>query len=232
MKRSIMAALVGLAVLGVAGLVSMYLSSRGISVYIGSGPKEGSFVIEGGAEMPPELAAALKEAMRKAEAGEVGEGTSIELDSESQAAFLRFAEQGQAKAEASRRGKRFPVEQLQTLDGQPIDLGESRTLINFWATWCAPCIAEMPLLEALAAEGEYQVITINNDFDRGELDDWLAENALSLPVHYDAGNALAAEFGVRSWPTSLVLDEQGVVLHGFSAAPSELAALKAMLRAY
>lgn len=180
--------------------------------------------------MPAELAAALKEAMRNAENGESGEVKTLELDPASQAAFLRFVEQNAQRASASRLGRRFPVERLQTLDGQPIALSGPRTLVNFWATWCTPCIAEMPLLEALAAEGEYQVITISNDFDRGDLEDWLESRPLGLPIHYDAGNALASEFGVSSWPTSLVLDAQGVVLSDFSAAPAELALLKAMLR--
>jgi thiol-disulfide isomerase/thioredoxin len=180
-------------------------------------------------QLPPEVAAALREAMEQTDKGEQGVVRKIELSGEQAAAFLRLAEAGQSTAATERRGRTFP-ETLVSLDAGTISSRGQPTLVNFWATWCAPCIAELPLLEALEAEGEYRVITINNDFDRQHLDDWLAANPLSLPIHYDAGNALAAQFGVNSWPTSLLLDEHGVVLRDFvGEVPKTLDALKATL---
>lgn len=117
-----------------------------------------------------------------------------------------------------RQGRVFPHPELNTLDGSKIALRGKRTVVNFWATWCAPCLTEMPLFEKLAAERpDLAVVTINNDFDRADLDGWLAQRDFTLPVHYDAGNALAAELGVRSWPTTLILDANGTIvdeLHG------------------
>jgi thiol-disulfide isomerase/thioredoxin len=180
-------------------------------------------------QLPPEVAEALREAMEQASKGEQGVVRTIELSGEQAAAFQRLADAQRSAAPTMRQGRTFP-DMLAALDGETISSRGQPTLVNFWATWCAPCIAELPLLEALDAEGEYRVITINNDFDRQHLEDWLAANPLSLPIHYDAGNALAAEFGVNSWPTSLLLDEHGVVLRDFvGEVPKTLDALKATL---
>ena len=217
-------------------LTSAVLLGAGALVWLGlavQGKRHESHAIriEGVDTLPPEVMAAMQDALRRNNAGEPAEGKVIQLDGAAAAALLKHVQGQQANAPA-RRGRVFPQPTLQTVNQGEVSIPGKPTLVNFWATWCAPCIAEMPLFEALDAEGEYRVITINNDFERGDLDDWLAANPLALPVHFDAGNALAGEFAVTSWPTTLVLDEQGVVVHDFAGAPKELEILKAMIRAY
>ena len=78
---------------------------------------------------------------------------------------------------------------LSNFDGQTL-------VINFWATWCAPCIEEMPALDTLnqrlqAAEVPARVIAINTDFVPENGPEWLIENNIrTLEAFYDAtGNA-------------------------------------------
>ncbi len=93
--------------------------------------------------------------------------------------------------------------QLKQLKGKPL-------LINLWATWCAPCIAELPALDRLAAQGQVKVLTVSQDMvqlekvaaflkQRGtaRLEPWLdPENELGF--HYQA-----------TLPTSIFYDAQG-----------------------
>jgi thiol-disulfide isomerase/thioredoxin len=179
--------------------------------------------------LPPELAAALREAMADAKTGRPDQKRTVTLDAAQSAAVMKHFGAMATEGQAVRRNKPFPRISLPTLAGESLPLTGFTTVVNFWATWCAPCIAEMPLFEALAAEGEDRVVTINNDFDRADLDAWLRVNPLGLPVHYDDGNALAGELGINQWPTTLVLDPNGVVVADFSTGVTDLASLKARL---
>ncbi|HLO76191.1 MAG TPA: TlpA disulfide reductase family protein [Magnetospirillum sp.] len=103
--------------------------------------------------------------------------------------------------------------------GKPLQLSDFRgrvTLVNLWATWCPPCIAEMPDLDALQQRlggDRFQVVTIS--LDRGGSDlakRWLARNELRHLKPYAAD---PGQFTNAVLPTSLLLDAQGrVAWHG------------------
>lgn len=87
-------------------------------------------------------------------------------------------------------------------------------LVNFWATWCPPCLKEMPAIDALSAsmEGdEFEVVAISTD--RGSPDKpaaWLAENGVeTLELYHDGRMAAARAAGLLGQPTTLILDRQG-----------------------
>lgn len=128
-------------------------------------------------------------------------------------------------------------------DGTPGDLSDYAgrvVLLNFWATWCAPCKAEMPSLQALAremGEGELAVVTIA--FGRHNPDQmaaFFAEAGIdALPLHLDASGDLARGLGVTGLPTTVLLDREGQVIARQTgeadwADPAIVAALHEMLR--
>lgn len=87
-------------------------------------------------------------------------------------------------------------------------------LVNFWATWCAPCRKEMPQLAELQAEfgGEdFEVVTIATGRNpRPAMEAFFEEIGVNnLPMHTDASSALARDMGVLGLPVTLILDPSG-----------------------
>ena len=103
--------------------------------------------------------------------------------------------------------------------GQPADMAPYRgkvLLVNLWATWCAPCIKELPSLGALQQElggDQFQVVTIAVDErDPAKIQPFLAQHgAGSLPVLIDRDRTLEKVAQVSALPTSLLVDRDGKV---------------------
>ena len=86
-------------------------------------------------------------------------------------------------------------------------------LVNFWATWCAPCIKEMPSLDRLKSKinGDFDVIAISVDRDGVEkVTDFFDENKISnLEKFFDIKNSLAKEMNLYGVPTSFFVNKEG-----------------------
>jgi thiol-disulfide isomerase/thioredoxin len=94
------------------------------------------------------------------------------------------------------------------------DLAGEVVVLNFWATWCAPCREEMPTLaalqEELGDEGVRVATVATGRNDPVEIDRFLAEaGADALPRWRDPGQALAREMGVLGLPVTVILDREG-----------------------
>lgn len=94
------------------------------------------------------------------------------------------------------------------------DFAGKVTVLNLWATWCPPCLKEMPALNELQAalkDSGAQVVTVAvQSGGRAKAKDFLKENMLyELPAYADERNALPREVGILGLPTTLILDPQG-----------------------
>ncbi|WP_438992192.1 TlpA disulfide reductase family protein [Lentibacter sp.] len=104
-----------------------------------------------------------------------------------------------------------------TAEGKTARLSEHTgkiVLLNFWATWCAPCRKEMPMLAELQSElggADFEVITLaTGRNDPAAMARFFAEiNVTNLPLHTDANSAVAREMGVLGLPATVLIARDG-----------------------
>lgn len=115
-------------------------------------------------------------------------------------------------------GQVAPDFTLSDLDGRPVTLAQLRgkvVIVNFWATWCPPCRAEMPSMEQLHRElsGEGLVIlAINIEKDgRRTVPKFLAASPHTFPVLLDEQETVQTRYGVEKFPESFILRKDGTI---------------------
>lgn len=104
-----------------------------------------------------------------------------------------------------------------TFDEQPLNLSDWQgkwVLVNFWATWCAPCRHEMPMLSELQTElggDDFEVLTIATSRNPpAKMEDFFAEIGVdNLPLHRDPQSTLARQMAVLGLPVTLILNPDG-----------------------
>lgn len=110
-------------------------------------------------------------------------------------------------------GKNVADLSVQTLDGgvQPLKdvAGGKPVILNVWATWCSPCLREMPTLDALGKAGEFEVVAIATDKDAKVVKDYLRKQTwgAGMQVWFDGlGAVTRKQLGAVAIPVTYVLD--------------------------
>lgn len=108
--------------------------------------------------------------------------------------------------------------QFQAVDGRNVNLAQMRgkvVLVDFWATWCPPCVKEVPAVKAayekLHARG-FEVIGISLDDKKQDLLSFINGHKMEWPQYFDessANNKVAKQFGIEEIPTMWLVDKQG-----------------------
>jgi thiol-disulfide isomerase/thioredoxin len=154
------------------------------------------------------------------------------------AVLLLTAASGGAQATPESLGTVDPRWRMMTVDGSPVELASFHgdvLIVNVWATWCRPCVTEMPSLQALheafAGRG-VRVLAVAADRP-GPVTRFLRRHQLDLPVFLEA-DPFPPSLGVSAVPTTLVVDQRGnIVLRHRGAAdwnrPEVHAFLEALL---
>ena len=132
--------------------------------------------------------------------------------------------------EGTHVGNLAPDFQLKNLDGQSVSLSDLQgkpVLINFWATWCHPCIYEMPYLQQVYEEWSdkgLMVLAINIGESSAQVEAFMQSHDLSLPVLLDAKQAVAQKYNIWSIPTTFFIDKDGIIQEKIVCAfPSKIA---------
>ncbi len=116
-----------------------------------------------------------------------------------------------------------PDFELPLLDGltlvSPSDFAGRPLFLNFWATWCQPCVRELPAFEAFIAshsgdENGPALLTINLGETAAEISGFLAGIGVrNLPVALDINEVVKLDYGVQNLPTTFIIDGAGLVRH-------------------
>ncbi len=121
---------------------------------------------------------------------------------------------------------------LKTLEGEAVTLQQTRgkvVVLDFWATWCPPCRAELPSIEKLRAEfsGAVDFYGINDE-ESGTVKSFLNKNHYQMAVLMDSKRQVHRQYGVTSIPTLLIIDKNGVIKEHFIGSRSEASLRKAI----
>ena len=107
---------------------------------------------------------------------------------------------------------------IPALAGEPVKVSDftgNITLLNFWATWCPPCRAEMPSIERLhqAMQGKsFQIIAVNSGEHRSQVASFIEKNKYTFPIYLDESNELSSIFAARGLPSTYLVSKEGKVI--------------------
>jgi len=117
----------------------------------------------------------------------------------------------------ARVGQPAPDFQLQNLDRESVSLNDLKgkpVLLNFWATWCGPCVSEMPYLQEIYDEWSGKglvLLAINGGESSSKVSNFLQNYNLSLPVLLDTEGIVAQRYNIMGIPTTFFIDKDGII---------------------
>lgn len=114
-------------------------------------------------------------------------------------------------------GDLAPDFQLDNLEGASVSLSDFRgspVMLNFWATWCSPCVREMPDIQSMYEEQSVKglvLLPVNMGSTSSQVKEFLQSHDLFLPVLLDIDRKVAQEYGIQYIPTTFFIDEEGII---------------------
>lgn len=131
--------------------------------------------------------------------------------------FLIAQSKGQ-RVKIIREGDRAPEFTLQTTEGKVVSLSSLRgkvVMVHFWATWCPPCVEEIPTLDRFyrAFFGkDFELLAVSVDEGGApDVTSFMQRNKLTLPVFLNPDRSIANLFGTFKFPETYIIDRQGIV---------------------
>lgn len=123
---------------------------------------------------------------------------------------------------------------LKDLNGKEVSLSDykgKKVFLNFWASWCPPCKAEMPDIEKLYMEtkdSDLVILAVNVGEVKSKVSSFLNDNKYSFPVLLDSDQKITNQYNISGIPTSFFIDEEGNIVSSISGGMS-LAEMKSYI---
>ncbi len=117
----------------------------------------------------------------------------------------------------TQKGNIAPDISLYDLDGKAVKLSDFRgqvVMLNFWATWCGPCEAEMSSMEAIYKkykDSGFVILAVDVGDSEVKVKRYIKEHNLTFPVLLDWSQAIAGDFAIRGLPTTFIIDKNGMI---------------------
>ncbi|KML36888.1 TlpA family protein disulfide reductase [Cytobacillus firmus] len=118
------------------------------------------------------------------------------------------------------KGSLAPDFELTDMEGNPVKLSDYRgkaVLLNFWASWCPPCRAEMPHMEKLYKkykDKKFDILAVNltnTEKNNGDAEKFVKELGLTFTIPMDVKGTVGADYNIMAYPTSYFIDSDGVI---------------------
>ncbi|QKY71507.1 peroxiredoxin [Lentibacillus sp. CBA3610] len=112
-------------------------------------------------------------------------------------------------------GDLAPDFQLETMEGEHVklsDLRGQRVMVNFWATWCPPCRAEIPDMQKFYENKDVEILAVNltdTESDRSDVEEFAEAYDMTFPVLMDENTEVADKYQIQPIPTSFMIDSDG-----------------------
>lgn len=123
------------------------------------------------------------------------------------------------------KGNFAPDFELESIDGDPIKLSDLRgqpVFVNFWATWCPPCRAEMPDMQKIHEEYDDVTILAVNEVDTESsprnVEKFIEEFGITFPIPSDSGLNVGTRYRATSLPTTYLINPDGTI-HNVAVGP-------------
>jgi len=117
----------------------------------------------------------------------------------------------------TKEGESAPDFRLQSLDGETVSLSDyhgQAVLLNFWATWCGPCVGEMPYLQEIHEEWTTRglaLVAVNVGETSSQVNGFMNYYNLSLPVLLDTQRSVSERYNIIGIPTTFFIDKDGII---------------------
>lgn len=127
------------------------------------------------------------------------------------------AEEGNFREIGLEKGKIAPDFELTTIEGETVRLSDyhgERILLNFWATWCPPCRAEIPDMQKLYDEEDVVVLAVNmttSETSVAAVSEFVSEFHMTFPVLLDDKGTVMNAYHIQVYPTTYMIDSNGVI---------------------